>query len=547
MKESKKSIRRTGIKIGIALMAVALIVSGCGGSKGGSKKGELASIEDRYTPSADTPAWQLDKKEELTELTWYVNADWWNTEFGKDVVTKKIQEDLNVKIKFITGDDTKLNTFFAGGEMPDLITTFGANSPAVQKADTWAYSLNDLAEKYDPYFNKVAAQDTLNWFKLKDGKTYGYPDYSNTQVDYDSGQIPAKTAFVIRKDVYEALGKPSMGTPEEFQSVLKDIKAKFPSLVPFGFNSIGEGTGSLGDVLQDFIGVPLEDSNGGFYNRNLDEDYLTWLKTLNTVYRDGSISDDSFADDGPAFEEKVKSGKYATMLLDGTPQQGGNLQIFLSANPGKEYIAIDGPQSTVGNQPTLNQSGITGWMVNFITKDCKDPAKAIQIFTYLLSDEGQMLVNYGIEGETYKSIGDGKYELLPEVKDLQLNNPDKFKKEYRMGEFIFFGHDRYKALSTDSFPESIKQMQEWGKGKLVPHFILENIDPDQGSLEARSLSAINTKWNTTMVSMIRSKDDNEFNNNLASYKSFLDENNWDKVLKVRTEKMQQNKEKLGMK
>lgn len=547
MKESKKSIRRTGIKLGIALMAVALIVSGCGGSKGGSKKGELASIEDRYTPSADTPAWQLDKKEEPTELTWYVNADWWNTEFGKDVVTKKIQEDLNVKIKFITGDDTKLNTFFAGGEMPDLITTFGANSPAVQKADTWAYSLNDLAEKYDPYFNKVAAQDTLNWFKLKDGKTYGYPDYSNTQVDYDSGQIPAKTAFVIRKDVYEALGKPSMGTPEEFQSVLKDIKAKFPSLVPFGFNSIGEGTGSLGDVLQDFIGVPLEDSNGGFYNRNLDEDYLTWLKTLNTVYRDGSISDDSFADDGPAFEEKVKSGKYATMLLDGTPQQGGNLQIFLSANQGKEYIAIDGPQSTVGNQPTLNQSGITGWMVNFITKDCKDPAKAIQIFTYLLSDEGQMLVNYGIEGETYKSIGDGKYELLPEVKDLQLNNPDKFKKEYRMGEFIFFGHDRYKALSTDSFPESIKQMQEWGKGKLVPHFILENIDPDQGSLEARSLSAINTKWNTTMVSMIRSKDDNEFNNNLASYKSFLDENNWDKVLKVRTEKMQQNKEKLGMK
>ena len=93
---------------------------------------------------------------------------------------------------------------------------------------------------------------------------------------------------------------------------------------------------------------------------------------------------------------------------------------------------------------------------------------------------------YAIRSYYDKSIGDGKYELLPEVKDLQLNNPDKFKKEYRMGEFIFFGHDRYKALSTDSFPESIKQMQEWGKGKLVPHFILENIDPDQGSLEARS-------------------------------------------------------------
>lgn len=549
MKEGKNNVRRTGIKICIALIAMALIVSGCGGSKGSGKKGELISIEDRYTPSTDTPAWQLDKKVEPTELTWYVNADWWNTEFGKDVVTKKIQEDLNVKIKFITGDDTKLNTFFAGGEMPDLITVFDAKSSVVNKADSWAYPLNELADKYDPYFNKVASQDTLNWFKLKDGNTYGYPDYSNTQADYDSGKIPAKTAFTIRKDVYDALGQPSMRTPEEFQSTLKEIKSKFPDLIPLGFNDFQKGktTGSLGDVLQDFIGVPIEDENGGFYNRNLDQDYLVWLKALNVVYRDGSISDDSFADDGPAFEEKVKSGKYATIMLDGTPQQSGNLQSFLNQNPGKEYIAIDGPQSTVGNQPTLNQSGITGWMINFITKDCKDPAKAIQIFTYLLSDEGQMLVNYGIEGETYKSIGDGKYELLPEVKDLQLNNPDKFKKEYRMGEFIFFGHDRYKALSTDSFPESIKQMQEWGKGKLVPHFILENIDPDQGSLEARSLSAINTKWNTTMVSMIRSKDDNEFNNNLASYKSFLDENNWDKILKFRTEKMQQNKEKLGIK
>ena len=147
----------------------------------------------------------------------------------------------------------------------------------------------------------------------------------------------------------------------------------------------------------------METETGEFYNRNLDEDYLTWLKTLNTVYRDGNISDDSFADDGTAFEEKVKSGKYATMLLDGTPQQGGNLQIYMSANPDKEYVAIDGPQSTKGNTPTLNQSGITGWMINFISKDCKDPAKAIQIFTYLLSEEGQMLMNYGIEGETYRT------------------------------------------------------------------------------------------------------------------------------------------------
>ncbi|WP_145330931.1 extracellular solute-binding protein [Paenibacillus xylanexedens] len=537
---------KRGVKGCAALLATALMITGCSSSSDGSSEANWVSIENRYTVDPEKPAWQLDKKEEVTDLTWYVNADWWNTDFGKDIVTKKIKEDLNINIKFITGDDTKLNTFFAGGDMPDLLTVFDSNSQVVSKASTWAIPLNDLAEKYDPYFNKVAAADTLKWFQQADGKTYGYPNYSNTQADYDSGNIPAKTAFIIRKDVYEALGSPVMGTPEQFQNAMKQIKEKFPSLIPFGFNAIGGGTGSLGDALQDFIGVPLETENGEFYDRNLDEDYLTWLKTLNAVYRDGNISDDSFADDGTAFEEKVKSGKYAAMLLDGTPQQGGNLQIYMSDNEGKEYIAIDGPQSTKGNAPTLNQSGITGWMINFISKDAKDPAKAMQIFTYLLSEEGQMLMNYGVEGETFKKKADGTVELLPAVKDMQLHNADQFKKDYRLGEFMFFGHDRHKALSADAFPEAIKQMQAWGKGKLAPHFILENINPNLGTPEARALSAINTKWNSTLVSMLRSKDDASFDNALAAYQSFLEENRWPDIVKIRSEKMKQNKEKLGM-
>lgn len=536
------------IKLSSALLAVALTVSACGGGSGGDSKagGSLPDLDNRYTPSADTPAWKLDTKKETTDLTWYVNADWWNTDFGKDLVTKKIKADLNINVKFITGDDTKLNTFFAGGDMPDLITVFDSNSPVVQKASTWAWPLDDLAEKYDPYFNKVAAKETLDWFRQKDGKTYGYPDYSNTQADYDSGDIPAKTAFIIRKDVYEAIGKPSMKTPEEFTAAMEKIKTQFPSMIPFGFNALANKTGSLGDAVQDYLGVPLE-KDGKFYDRNLDPDYLTWLKTFNTVYRAGGISDDSFADDGTAFEEKVKSGKYATIFLDGTPQQGGNLQIFMSGNPGKEYIAVDGPQSTVGNKPTLNQSGITGWMISFITNKAKDPAKAMQVFTYLLSDEGQMLMNFGIEGETYKKTADGKIEFLPAIKALQVNDADRYKKEYRLGEFIFFGHDRQKALSNDSFPEAIRQMQEWGKGKLVPHFILENINPDAGTPEARNLTAIDTNWYSTMVSLIRSKSDDDFNKTLDGYKKFLEENNWTKIEEIRTEKMQNNKEKLGIK
>ncbi len=541
----KQSIRK-GLVLGTSLTMAMASLAGCG--NGGSSKADTEASKDissRYTVDASTPAWKLDTKE-MTELTWYVNADWWNSEWGNDIVTKRMEEDLHVKINFITGDDTKLNTYFAGEDMPDLITVFDSSSQVALKADSWAYPLYELADRYDPYFRQVASDETINWLQLDDGKGYGYADYSNTKEDYESGMLYAKTAFVIRKDIYEALGEPSMGTQEEFLNVLSRIKEQYPELYPLGFNAFTtDSTGSMGDSFQDFIGVPLKNEDNTFYNRNLDEDYLSWIRTFNQAYRNGCISDDSFADDGTAFEEKVKSGKYACIMMEGTPQCSGFLTTWMSENPDAMYIAIDGPQSTVGNTPALNQAGISGWMVSYITKSCSDPAKAIQIFTYLLSEEGQILTTYGIEGVTYTVNAEGKYELLPEIKEIQEKENDRFKKEYRLGEFIFFGHDKYKALSDDAYPDSIKQMQAWGQGKLVPHFILENTDPDAGTAEARSYSAIKTEWATSLVSMLRAGDDATFDAALDGYKQFLTDNNWDAIVTVKNEKMAKNMTKLG--
>jgi putative aldouronate transport system substrate-binding protein len=533
------------------VMATTMLLGGCSKSEDGKDTANttgdkgVADTTARYVLDPTTPAWKVDPQE-MTELTWYVNADWWNTEWGNDIITKKLEEDLHVKINFIVGDDTTLNTLFAGEDMPDLISVFDSSSQVALKADSWALPLYEVADKYDPYFREVASDETLSWLQLGDGKSYGYADYSNTKEDYESGMLFAKTAFVIRKDVYEALGSPAMGTQEEFLNVLGQIKEKYPDLYPFGFNAFTtESTGSLGDPFQDFIGVPLTTADGKYYNRNLDEDYLSWIKTFNQAYTMGYVSDDSFADDGTAFEEKLKSGKYACIMMDGTPQCSGFLTTWMNENPDAAYIAIDGPQSTVGNKPTLNQAGIGGWMVSYITKNCKDPAKAIQIFTYLLSEEGQILTTYGVEGVSYTVNDEGKYVLTPEAKEMQQSDNDKFKKEYRLGEFFFFGHDKYKALSDDAYPESIKQMQEWGLGKLVPHFILENTSPDAGSAEARINTAVTAEWTTTLVGLIRSDSEATFTSVLDGFKSFLDDNDWASVIEVKNSKIERNKEKLG--
>lgn len=542
-------MKRKFFNVKTILIGLILFLVACSGNDDGASQTVNPDDESDlgYELDSATPAWQLDQREETTELTWYVNADWWNDDWGNDTVTQQMEEDLNVKINFIKGDDTNLNTMFASEDIADIVTIFDANSQVAQQADSWAYSLNDLADQFDPHWYQVASEDTMNWFQLADGKTYGYPNYSNSSEDYETDMIPASTAFLIRRDIYEALGEPNFGTPEEFKASMQAIKDEYPDIIPFGFNALEEGTGSLGGTFQDFLGVPIITEDGEFYDRNLDEDYLTWVRTLREVRSDGNISDDSFADDSTAFEEKVKSGQYGTIMAGGTAQMSAFLQAWYSENPDAQYIAIDGPQSTVGREPTLNQSGISGWMINYISQSAFDPVKAIQIFTYLQSEYGGMLTTFGIEGETFQYDADGKVELLPEVQEMKDTNPDRFKEEYRLSEFIFFGHDKYFSLESEkNVTPALIQPREWGKGKLSPQFVLENINPDQGTQEARNLSSIDMSWATSLVSMIRSDSDKRFDELLDAYKTFLDQNGWNDIVEIRSEKIAENRELLGL-
>ena len=52
-------------------------------------------------------------------------------------------------IEFISGDDSKLNAMISSGDMPDIVTLTEKLDKRL-KADSWAYSLNDLAKNMTP-------------------------------------------------------------------------------------------------------------------------------------------------------------------------------------------------------------------------------------------------------------------------------------------------------------------------------------------------------------------------------------------------------------
>lgn len=113
-------------------------------------------------------------------------------------MTRKIKEDMNINVEFISGNDENLNTMLAGGDLPDIMT-FDKNLSAANEATKFALPLNLLAEKYDPYFLEHAAKpESVQWFTLEDGNIYGYPSFSTTAQDYEDGNVVGDQVFIVR-------------------------------------------------------------------------------------------------------------------------------------------------------------------------------------------------------------------------------------------------------------------------------------------------------------------------------------------------------------
>ena len=71
---------------------------------------------------------------------------------------------------------------------------------------------------------KVVNQDTFKWYALEDGKHMVTLITLIQKADYESGNIPVNDNFVIREDVYNALGKPDVSTPENFEKSCNRLK-----------------------------------------------------------------------------------------------------------------------------------------------------------------------------------------------------------------------------------------------------------------------------------------------------------------------------------
>lgn len=544
----------------LSIMSFSLI-SGCNGNSP-TPNSSVQLPDFPSTPDDGRPSWEHDN--EPFSITWYVNTSWFNwTSNGTDVVSKVLKEKTGVSIKFITpvtDNGELLATMIASDNLPDVVSIQAWYPQITQLASQgYLYALDDLIDKWAPSFRNHIQQDVWDWFKQADGKTYGVPNfaYSKKYLEQDE-QMQPNGAILVREDWYYEVESQGidMTTPSGFIEGAKYIKNKYSNSIPIQLDNFDlEGNPSINWLAQ-YFAIPFEKDDGSYQYPVLHPRYLEMLEFLNEAYRNDLISDANFSANTEQVKRNLATGNVFISMA--TPQDFSQ-SFYSSLNKGIKYIPLV-LRNKDGDAPVLQDIRGMGFLLSMITKNASRPDKIIKVFEYLYSEEGQRLVAFGQEGDSWEWANEEKTKIKwtdKYLKDLDNDNVGQYGL-YQMNLLMNTVYiDKLKPLEgmtdVDIYINNLKRPLTPYSYDYTPNF-LKPVKPDADDPEffnkyfkvSTKENNITQTWAQYLPEIIRSKSKEQVKTNYDAAIKDLKRRGLDEVVAFYDRSYQLNKKILGI-
>lgn len=432
------------------IMAAMMIVSIAGCSGTSSQSNEPAPSTAPPAQQSAPPAQEVQGPPiELTVLDASGGSPSFSTGdpiFDDNPIAKYVLENLNIKLKreVLSGDGAQaMGLKLAAGDYADII--IGLTPDVYQKMldDNRLIALESLIDAAGPNIKTAYGESTLNFLKADDGHLYrltrGYGNIpeGSTPAGYGNG-------FQLRKDIYEALGSPSIETTDDVYDVLKRVQAD--PVLNTSFN--GESVWPIGTFKRSWLNfmqalitmggagtAKWTEENGNIQYWFREPWAETAILFYNKLYREGLLDPDSFVVEPGAWQtNKVYTGRIAStigawyMVADAWGEFR-NANVDNAENMYYMNFAVRVPG---GDKPQLvNISSVgNGYTVITDKADAQKQEAAMKLLDFFASAEGNFMVLNGPEGVMWEMQG-GVPALKPEFLERWRNGePDEsFSKE----------------------------------------------------------------------------------------------------------------------
>lgn len=444
------------MKAALAPVLAMSLLAGCGGGAGGSSNG---AYEDT---SGDTSPITFSFFSVDPSSNWNSMKD----EVGQ-VITEKTGVTLNGEFA-VSGGQDKISLMAASGDYPDIVSPKGELSKLVDAGAM--IDLTDLIDQYAPNLKKLYGDymDRLK-YSNEDQAIYVLPSYYAVDQQY----FDAGGGFGIQHRVLKELGYPEVKTLEDFENVLKAYKEKHPTIdgqptIPLSLDA-DDWRIMITVTNPAFLSTGAPDDGEYYinpetyeamlhYKRPEEREYFRWL---NKMYNEGLLDQDSFVQKTDQYKSKIASGRVLGVIDQDWGYADAKNALKAAGKDEATYSHFPVTLSSDIKDHSFQDPGfVSGWGVGITTSN-PDPVRTIKFFDYLASEEGQVLINWGIEGKHYE-VKDGKRVIPADVLDQKVNNAAAFQKETGIGLYTnMTGHygdgvkDSTGNYYTTNFPEQI--------------------------------------------------------------------------------------------
>ena len=407
---------------------------------------EEASAPESSAAEADTPtSWpanplgnvDLPLTEEPVTVTMWMGVNPNVLKITEDIgndcaLWNELASRTGVNLEFtVVNPDTeseKFNLMVASNDLSDIIsnaTTLYTNGGEAAIADEILIDhLPYLTEELTPQICKLmeAYPDAVPEALTESGWLAGMPQLSmQTETTQTFGPM-------IRKDWLDELGLNAPETYDELHDVLKAFKEKkgadAPLLLNYAAtginNGLVEGYGIFGLVADAAMSEPYYQVDDTVMYGPIQPEFKDYLTMIHDWYQEGLIWQDfmSYTDFQNPPTDVILADRagvfYAEVTYIATLEDASNTEGFeLVAIP--DFVQKSG--DTIPFKEERAYAASTPWS---ISTQCECPELLMQWCNYMYTDEGALLCNYGIEGESFEY----DENHVPVFTDLVLNNPD---------------------------------------------------------------------------------------------------------------------------
>ncbi len=396
------------------LMCFLVVLTGCGSGE--------KNVKETGKPSGSTQASseeKFGKKIKITSASLYISE---GTNYANDEIMKKVDDKFNVEHELIPLPATqwmdKIRIWANAGDMPD-VSFFDLNNNFSEYKSYAEQGLikalpDDIEGKYPnlaKVLDKTGVADVLK--KRLNGKLYTVPKiiYFNAPTQ----KVLSHVSLYYRKDWADKLGikVDKLISQDDLYKIAKTFVDKDP-----GGNGAGKTIGIATDSEK---AIPLfvepynyevmnfHKVNGKYVWGPTEQSTLEGLKVWQKFYRDGLLHPDFFVHKKQDPVNLFIAGKAGLLMHDGS---GANINQFFNdfkaQNPDLNPLdiidttAIKGPDGKWHSYERTNF-----WCSTVLNKDMDADKldRVLSIMDYTCTDEGQNLINLGIEGKDWKKDG----------------------------------------------------------------------------------------------------------------------------------------------